>query len=101
MAVNKNGRIADYGEWAEGRWVWMVNLTRQLFDLEITQWDEFEGLLKEFQLSRDEIVWKNEATGQCTAKSFCRDVLNDNDNANGLWKKVCVNLASSRVESFV
>ncbi|EOY31601.1 Uncharacterized protein TCM_038568 [Theobroma cacao] len=60
--MKKSGKITKFSSWEEGIWVWNVQIRRQLLDYEVEQWEQFEGSLKEFHLSKD---FKDEMSLSC------------------------------------
>lgn len=46
-------------------------------------------------------MWKSEASGNYTTKSFCRYTLSTSVNVDGVWKQVWANIAPHWVEIFV
>ncbi|XP_021299953.1 uncharacterized protein LOC110428443 [Herrania umbratica] len=104
LANNKNGRIAEYDRWEENVWRWDISLRRNLFDWEVTQWDRLETLLIDVQISKtlkDDMVWKGEANGLYTTKSFCKKLMEPTDMRDKIWKNIWASLAPHRIEAFV
>ncbi|EOY07954.1 Uncharacterized protein TCM_022286 [Theobroma cacao] len=104
LAENTYGKVAKFGNWVDGFWEWKVETKIQLFDLEIDQPAQLQGMLQEQQVSKDfkdELIWKREPSGKYTYKSFCKYALSSMEIMEGIWKSVWAKLAPLRVEVFV
>ena len=104
LAKNKKGKIVEYGEWSEDRWVWRVQLRRNLFDWELNQWEELLALLDNVSLYpnfKDKLIWKYSSFGKYTAKDFFNFVCLQNYAPDSIWHKIWLGLAPPKVETFL
>ncbi|OMO57353.1 hypothetical protein COLO4_35424 [Corchorus olitorius] len=104
LAVNKNGKISEYGEWIDDKWVWRIHLRLNLFGWEQNQWDELLVLLENVCLSldfKDKLIWKHSSSGTYSAKDYYKFVCFSNSSPDPLWSKIWLGLAPPKVETFL
>ncbi|EOY31812.1 Uncharacterized protein TCM_038999 [Theobroma cacao] len=67
LAVNKNGKLNEFGVWTEVVWQWRIELRRNLFGWEPNQWSNLWGHLQVHTLSKeldDKVIWKATTSGR-------------------------------------
>ncbi|KAE8678318.1 hypothetical protein F3Y22_tig00111427pilonHSYRG00438 [Hibiscus syriacus] len=72
IAVNKTGRLFQFGEFSSGGWLWNVQLRRELNDWEFEQWANLMVVISDFSISADAadgLFWKGTGEGVFTVKS--------------------------------
>ncbi|KAE8668934.1 putative S-adenosyl-L-methionine-dependent methyltransferases superfamily protein [Hibiscus syriacus] len=72
IAVNKAGRLFQFGEFSSGGWIWNVQLRRELNDWEFEQWANLMAFISDFSISADAadgLFWKGNGEGVFTVKS--------------------------------
>ncbi|EOY30246.1 Uncharacterized protein TCM_037520 [Theobroma cacao] len=75
FAKNKKRMVREFKEWVNGSWEWRVELRRQVLGWEEEQYRRFLISIGEYfpcQELGDELVWKGNASGIYTTKSFCQ-----------------------------
>ncbi|XVE80966.1 hypothetical protein DITRI_Ditri15bG0024200 [Diplodiscus trichospermus] len=80
LAMNKDGRVKDYGRFVNNEWRWEIALRRGLFGWETQQWNDFYGLIREYEVCTnfdDKLIWKGSPSGSYSVKQFCKDHLNE------------------------
>ena len=55
-AMNKVGKVKEYGCWTNKHWSWKVDLRMRLFDWELQQWNDFMSILKDYLVCNN---WKD------------------------------------------
>ncbi|XVF49157.1 hypothetical protein PTKIN_Ptkin03bG0246000 [Pterospermum kingtungense] len=103
LSVNKEGRVREFGRLANGLWEWTIDLRREVFDWEKSQWDALISKISNFQVCPrfdDLIIWKGSTSGSYSASSFCsehskRDVFSSLD-----WNVIWTGLVPPKVELF-
>ncbi|KAL4280566.1 hypothetical protein GQ457_03G000290 [Hibiscus cannabinus] len=73
LSRNKMGMIAEFGKKEEPGWNWNFQLRRQLYDWEISQWEDLMALLRSFRasnLNSDWVCWAGSSDGKYSVSSF-------------------------------
>ncbi|KAK2647324.1 hypothetical protein Ddye_014813, partial [Dipteronia dyeriana] len=52
LATCKDGLVSEYGNWVNNSWSWNIQLRRQPFDWELSQWNRFIMALKNIPIRR-------------------------------------------------
>ncbi|KAL6566436.1 hypothetical protein OROGR_002051 [Orobanche gracilis] len=71
VAVDKEAKISDMGEWREGEWYWNFQWRRSLFQWELQQLDTLTNRIKDSKplLDKDDWwFWKHDKSGTFTVK---------------------------------
>ncbi|OMO89459.1 hypothetical protein CCACVL1_07816 [Corchorus capsularis] len=99
-----SGKVRDYGDWIEEKWVWKIQLRRNLFGWEMQQWQYLLTLLEDatiFVEFKDKLIWKHNTSGHYSAKDFYRFSCSQNGVQDPLWSKVWMGIAPPKVEIFL
>ncbi|GMJ09448.1 hypothetical protein HRI_004614100 [Hibiscus trionum] len=104
LAINKNGKIEEFGSRGTTGWAWDVRMRRNLADWELDLWmglmSDLSCVTLDFQ-ENDRLVWVGNGEGVYTTKS-CRKLLSNSESKGSSWKS-CVwkGIAPPRVEFFM
>ncbi|KAL4291362.1 hypothetical protein GQ457_14G021710 [Hibiscus cannabinus] len=104
MAVNKHGKLAEFGSLENVVWVWNVELRHSLFDWEVEVCNAFLDTIQKaarFLNMVDTLKWIGSSNGIYNHIEFCERVAMYGQETDPIWKLVWINLAPPKVEAFV
>ncbi|KAK8604824.1 hypothetical protein V6N13_082293 [Hibiscus sabdariffa] len=104
IAVKKAGKVYEFGAKSNRRWVWNIELRRDLFSWELRLWESFLNILNTAALSLgevDQLTWIGSATGAYRTMEFCKKVASAGGITDKIWQTVWTGLVPPTVESFI
>ena len=103
LAVNKSGKVKEFGVWSNNVWHWEVSLRRRLFGWELQQWSNLLSTLKRFVVYdsfKDFFVWKGSPSGKYSVNLYFKFVLRPTNMNKEIWKFVWMGFAPPKVKVF-
>ncbi|XVF83481.1 hypothetical protein PTKIN_Ptkin16aG0491300 [Pterospermum kingtungense] len=103
LAVNKTGKVREFGHFVDNKWCWNIVLRRRVFGWESEQWNNFLETVQDFFVCdnfKDKLIWKSTTQGVYTPKAFSNDHLKVGNFLHSGWKMLWTGLVPPKVESF-
>ncbi|XVE78509.1 hypothetical protein DITRI_Ditri13aG0150800 [Diplodiscus trichospermus] len=100
LAVNKGGKVKEYGNVTNNKWHWKIDLRRRLFNWEIHQWSNLIKIIDEFVVCEnleEKLIWKGSASGYYTVNQFCKDHIGVNAQEQFNREDIWLGLAPPKV----
>ncbi|KAK8604578.1 hypothetical protein V6N13_099514 [Hibiscus sabdariffa] len=104
LEVKKSGKVVEFDTKINGRWVWSIDIRRELFTWELNLWEEFRNTINKATSGSgesDNMIWIGTSNGTYTTILYCEKLSTIASTTDRVWKQVWTGLAPPKVEGFL